>query len=105
MRLSAVALCACLACAVVQAQVAPAPAAAKPTKACETASRKIDREQKAIDLAAESVARDRKARATCTSRVLCSRLDAAIESATRTQARHEARMKRFQQEVVDTCGG
>jgi hypothetical protein len=78
--------------------------AAKPTKACETARKKIDREQKSIDSAAESVARDRKARETCTSRVLCSRLDAAIESASRRQARHEVRLKRFEQEVTDKCG-
>jgi len=87
-------------CALAQAQVPPAP-----TKACETARKKIDREQKSIDNAAESVARDRKARETCTSRVLCSRLDAAIESASRRQARHEARLARFQKEVVDKCGG
>ena len=99
MRWSAVAVALACACALAQAQ---APAA--PTKACETARKKIDREQKSIDSAAESVARDRKARETCASRVLCSRLDASIESASRRQARHEARLVRFQKEVVDKCG-
>lgn len=99
MRRLLVALVAGLACALVQAQVAPAP-----TKACDTARKKIDREQKSIASAAESVARDRKARETCTSRVLCSRLDASIESASRRQARHEARLVRFRTEVVDKCG-
>jgi len=94
-----VALAAGLVCAVAQAQAGPAP-----TKACDTARKKIDREQKSIDNAAESVARDRKARETCTSRVLCSRLDASIESASRRQARHEARLVRFEREVVEKCG-
>lgn len=99
MKVLVVALACALACALAQAQVPPAP-----TKACETARKKIDREQKSIDNAAESVARDRKARETCTSRVLCSRLDASIESTSRRQARHEARLVRFQKEVIDKCG-
>lgn len=100
MRWAVVALAGAIACAVAHAQVPPAP-----TKACETARKKIDREQKSIDGAAEAVARDRKARETCTSRVLCSRLDAAIESTSRRQARHEVRLQRFQKEVLDKCGG
>lgn len=99
MRALVVALVGCCACALAQAQVPPAP-----TKACDTARKKIDREQKSIANAAESVARDRKARETCTSRVLCSRLDASIESASRRQARHEARLVRFQDEVKAKCG-
>jgi len=81
------------------AQAAPAP-----TKACETARKKIDREQKSIAALADGVARDRKARETCTSRVTCSRLDSSIESAERRQSRHEARMLRFREEVVTACG-
>lgn len=99
MRALAVAIACAIACAGAHAQVPPAP-----TKACETARKKIDREQKSIAGAAESVARDRKARETCTSRVLCSRLDAAIESTSRRQERHEARLVRFQKEVRDKCG-
>ncbi|MFO1414939.1 MAG: hypothetical protein U1F10_13715 [Burkholderiales bacterium] len=102
MKVLAAALAAGLACATAHAQ---APAAPAPTKACETARKKIDREQKSIAGAAESIARDRKARETCTSRVLCSRLDASIDSTMRRQARHEARLVRFEKEVADKCGG
>jgi hypothetical protein len=94
---------AALSCAMVV--IAAAQSAPAPTKACETARKKIDREQKSIDSAAESIARDRRARQTCTSRVLCSRLDASIESAERRKARHDARLVRFRQEVVQECGG
>jgi hypothetical protein len=96
-------LAAAIGCALaggVVAQAVPAP-----TKACETARKKIDREQKSIAALAEAIARDRKAREACTARVTCSRLDSSIESAQRRQARHDTRLLRFREEVATACGG
>lgn len=73
------------------------------SKRCESAKKKIERERKSVDAAAESIAHDRHARETCTSRSLCSRYDASIVATERRKGRLEARMNRYQDEARDAC--
>lgn len=81
------------------AQFAPAP-----TKSCESAKRKIEREQKSLAAAADSIARDRRAGETCASRSVCARYDSAIAGTEKRRSRHEARLARFKVEAVAACG-
>ncbi|MFO1323332.1 MAG: hypothetical protein U1F15_04635 [Burkholderiales bacterium] len=77
--------------------------AAETSKACETARRKVEREQRSINAAADSIARDRTARESCTTRSQCARYDASIADAERSKSRHETRLARFKVEVGQTC--
>jgi Skp family chaperone for outer membrane proteins len=88
------------------ATVAPAtvtPQAAKPTKACENARKKVAREQRTMGEVADALARAQKARATCTSRSACARYDEAIRDTERRQSRQETRLARFGREVAAAC--
>ena len=73
------------------------------TKRCESARKKIEREQKSVDAAADSIARDRHARDACTSRSLCTRYDASITATERRKGRLEARLNRYQDEAQKAC--
>jgi hypothetical protein len=77
--------------------------AAESGKACETARRKVEREQRSVDEAAAGIARDRIARAGCTTRSQCARYDASIADAERSRSRHETRLARFRLEAAQTC--
>lgn len=74
------------------------------TKSCESAKRKIEREQKSLAAAADNIARDRHARESCTSRSVCARYDSAIAGTEKRRSRHEARLARFKVEAVAACG-
>lgn len=74
------------------------------TKSCATAKRKIEREQKSLAAATDSVARDQRARETCASRSVCARYDSAIAGTEKRISRHEARLARFKEEVAAACG-
>ena len=77
--------------------------AAEGTRACDNARKKIDREEKAVAGAADSLARDRHARETCTTRSQCARYDSAIASTERSKSRHESRLARFAEEARQAC--
>ena len=86
---------------------APAPAAnpssQEPSKSCVTARKKEDREQRSLNAAVDSIARDRKARESCSSKSMCTRYDAAISAMEKRQARHETRLTRFREDVDKAC--
>jgi len=86
---------------------APAAAAntsgAQPTKQCVTARKKEDREQRSLSAAIDSIARDRKARESCSSKSMCARYDTAISAMEKRQARHETRLTRFKEDVDKAC--
>jgi len=73
------------------------------SKQCESAKRKVDREQKALSATADGAARDRRAREGCTSRSVCSRYDTAISDAQRQMARRETRLARARSEAIESC--
>lgn len=81
----------------------PSPLAAPISKQCESAKRKVDREQKALSATADGIARDQRAREVCTSRNACSRYDTAISDAQRRMVRREARLVRFRDEASASC--
>ena len=81
----------------------PPGAAAPVDKRCESAKRKIDREQRALAATADGIARDQRARESCTSRSMCSRYDNAIGDAQRRLVRREARLARFRDEASEAC--
>jgi hypothetical protein len=82
---------------------APSPLAAPLSKQCESARRKVDREQKALSATADAMARDQRAREACTSRNVCARYDTAISDAQRRMVRREARLARFRDEASASC--
>jgi hypothetical protein len=85
----------------------PAPAAAtgaaEPSKSCMTARKKEDKEQRSLTSANESLAKDRKARESCSSKSMCARYDSAISAMEKRQARHETRLARFREDVEKAC--
>jgi hypothetical protein len=81
----------------------PSPLAAPIGKQCESAKRKVDREQKALSATADGMARDQRAREVCTSRSVCARYDTAISDAQRRIVRREARLARFRHEASVSC--
>ena len=86
---------------------APAPAAnpsiQEPSKSCATARKKEDREQRSLNAAIDSIARDKKARESCSSKSMCTRYDAAISAMEKRQSRHETRLTRFREDVDKAC--
>ena len=91
--------------------VAPAPAptpaagptATEPSKQCVTSRKKEDREQRSLNAATDAIARDRKARESCSSTGMCARYDTAISAMEKRQTRHETRLTRFKEDVDKTC--
>jgi hypothetical protein len=78
--------------------------AADHAKACQTAMRKVEREQRSLAAAHDAIARDRQARDTCSSRTVCARYDSAIAGTERRATRIASRLARFEAEVAQTCG-
>ena len=82
---------------------AAATGAAEPSKSCMTARKKEDKEQRSLTSANESIAKDRKARESCSSKSMCARYDSAITAMEKRQARHETRLSRFREDVEKAC--
>lgn len=82
---------------------APAAGATEPSKSCLTARKKEDKEQRSLTAANESIAKDRKARESCSSKSMCARYDSAITAMEKRQARHETRLARFREDVEKAC--
>ena len=78
-------------------------AGAEPTKQCLTARKKEDKEQRSLTAAIDSIARDKKARESCSSKSMCARYDSAISAMEKRQARHETRLMRFKEDVDKAC--
>jgi hypothetical protein len=87
----------------------PSPAAnttaQEPPKQCLTARKKEDKEQRSLTAATDALARDRKARESCSSKSMCTRYDTAISAMEKRQARHETRLTRFKEDVDKACKG
>ena len=81
----------------------PAPRPREPTKQCLTARKKVDKEQRSLTAAIDSIARDKKARESCSSRACAQRYDSAISAMEKRQARHETRLTRFKEDVDKAC--
>ena len=81
----------------------PATGVAEPTKSCMTARKKEDKEQRSLTSANESIAKDTKARETCSSKSMCARYDAAVADMEKKKARHETRLARFREDVEKAC--
>ncbi len=79
------------------------PSAAGPSKQCMTAKKRLDAEQRSLTAATESLARDKKARESCSSKSMCTRYDTAISATEKRQARHETRLTRFKEEADKAC--
>jgi hypothetical protein len=80
-----------------------AASAAEPSKSCLTARKKEDKEQRSLTAANESIAKDLKARESCSSKSMCARYDAAIADMEKKKARHETRLARFTEDVANAC--
>ena len=82
---------------------AASPTGPEPTKQCVTARKREDREQRSLTAAIDAIARDRKARESCSSKSMCARYDTAISAMEKRQARHETRLTRFKEDVDKAC--
>ena len=85
------------------ADAATAAPPADVSKKCLAATRKVDREQKALSAAVDSIAKDKKGRESCSTKSMCARYDAAIDSMEKRKARHETRLTRFKQDADSAC--
>ena len=79
------------------------PTASEPSKQCITARKKEDKEQRSLTAAIESIARDTKARESCSSKSMCTRYDTAISATEKRKSRHETRLARFKEDVDKAC--
>ena len=82
---------------------AASPTGPEPTKQCVTARKREDREQRSLTAAIDAIARDRKARESCSSKSMCARYDTAISAMEKRQARHETRLTRIKEDVDKAC--
>ena len=91
------------------AQIPPPPAVtgeanpAPVSRQCESAQRRVAKEDRALATADESIAASRKARETCASRGTCARHDQAIKAGEARRARHDARLGKFRLELAKAC--
>lgn len=90
--------------ALLVALAAMAVQAADTSRACQTARKKVEREQRTLDAANETIAHDRQARESCASRSACARYDAAIADAERRNSRLASRLARYEAEAAEACG-
>ena len=82
----------------------PEPAAVpEPTKKCSTARKQAEKEQRSLTSATDSIAHDKKARESCSSKSMCARYDSAISAMEKRQARHETRLARFKDDLEKFC--
>jgi hypothetical protein len=79
--------------------------ATEPSKQCVTARKKAEKEQRSLTTATDSIAHDKKARESCSSKSMCERYDTAISAMEKRQARHETRLARFKEDVANDCKG
>jgi len=91
--------------AVLVALAAPAVQAADASKACQSARKKVEREQRTLGAANETIAHDRQARESCASRSACARYDAAIADGERRASRLASRLARYEAEAAEACQG
>jgi len=83
---------------------AQAPAGApKVSKACGAATTKATRERQTLDAARNQLARDAKARETCTTRSACARLDSSIATLQKRVKSHEMRVSNFDARREKAC--
>jgi hypothetical protein len=82
---------------------ATSPTASEPPKQCVTAKKKEDKEQRSLNSASESIARDTKARESCSSKSMCTRYDTAISAMEKRKSRHETRLARFKEDADKAC--
>jgi hypothetical protein len=86
-----------------QANSGAASANVAPSKRCTALNAKVAREEKALGAIADAAAKERKARATCTSKILCARYDSSIQSLEKRLPRQEARVSRFKADAALAC--
>jgi hypothetical protein len=88
-----------------QSDAPSTPVVANPadSKKCQSATRKVEKEQSALTLAVDLLAKDTKGREACTSPSMCARYDAAISSTDKRKTRHEARLARFKEDADAAC--
>src|SRR5450432_3345725 len=85
------------------AQPVANPAAAEPSKPCLTATKKVAAEQRSLSAAVDSLAHDKKARESCSSKSMCERYDTSISATEKRRARHETRVARFKEDAAKAC--
>lgn len=73
-------------------------------KACQSAKRKVEREQKSLAALTEAIAHDKQARESCQSRTVCARYDVAIADGERRATRLASRLSRYEEEAAAACG-
>jgi hypothetical protein len=68
-----------------------------------TAKKRLDAEQRSLAAATDSLAHDKQARESCSSKSMCTRYDTAISATEKRKARHETRLTRFKEDADKAC--
>ena len=81
--------------------------AAKETKGaarqCDTAKRRVAKEEDSLAFVTAELERDVKERSSCATTPACARYDAAIRTMEDRKSRHETRLAKFRAEAVQIC--
>jgi len=82
---------------------APPASAGEASKPCVTARKKLDKEQRSLAATTDALARDKKARESCSSKSMCARYDTSISATDKRRSRHETRVSRFKEDADKAC--
>jgi hypothetical protein len=74
-----------------------------PDKQCRAFVRRVQREQQRLDGVDDALVGQRQARARCSTKRACARLDAELQAMERRKARHAQRLERFDAARAAAC--
>jgi hypothetical protein len=86
----------------VSAEDAPK-AAGHVDRKCETAQRRVAKEEKSLAAAEQELILDRRGKESCATQGACARFDSAIKSMEARKARHETRLGKFKADAEQDC--
>jgi len=81
----------------------PAKDAKGANRQCDTAKRRVAKEEDSLAFVTAELERDVKERSSCATTPACARYDAAIRTMEDRKSRHETRLAKFRAEAVQIC--
>ena len=70
---------------------------------CDTAQRRVAKEEASLAATADELDRDRRGKESCATKGACARFDAAIKSMELRKAQHETRLAKFKSDAEQIC--
>ena len=84
------------------AEDASAPAT-EANRKCDTAQRRVTKEESSLAATADELDRDQRGKESCATKGACARFEAAIKSMELRKAQHETRLAKFKSDAEQIC--